>query len=148
VRKSGAEGGASTTLVTDAGSNGKFLGVLDFDVREGKVAQCAYRLFPVFSNLLPPDPDMAALIEKLRAPFAAKLSRRLATSEGLLYRRGNFNGSFDWLICDALLEEKSADIAFSPGFRWGTTLLPGDDITMEALMNQLGGFANLFTLSW
>jgi S-sulfosulfanyl-L-cysteine sulfohydrolase len=124
------------TLVTNAGSNGKFLGVLDMDVKGGKLADFRYRLLPVFSNLLPADADMAALIKRVRSPFAEKLSEPLAVTEGLLYRRGNFNGSFDQLILDALMAVKDAPIAFSPGFRWGTSLLPGQSITREALMNQ------------
>jgi len=124
------------TLVTNAGSNGKFLGVMDLDVRDGKVQDFRYHLMPVFSNLLPADPDMAAYIEKVRAPYLDKLSEKLAVTEGLLYRRGNFNGSWDQLILDALMAEKNAEIAFSPGFRWGTTLLPGDTITMEQLLDQ------------
>jgi sulfur-oxidizing protein SoxB len=124
------------TIVTNAGSNSKFLAVLDLDVKGGRVAGFRYRLLPVFSNLLPADPAMAALIEGTRAPFTAKLEERLAVTEGLLYRRGNFNGSFDQLILDALLEVQGAQIAFSPGFRWGTTLLPGDAITFEHLMDQ------------
>jgi sulfur-oxidizing protein SoxB len=100
------------------------------------VADYRYRLLPVFSNLLPADPAMAAYIEKVRAPFAAKLSEELAVTEGLLYRRGNFNGSWDELIMQAMLAENGAEIAFSPGFRWGTTLLPGDTITFEHVMAQ------------
>ncbi|MBK6570699.1 thiosulfohydrolase SoxB [Candidatus Aalborgicola defluviihabitans] len=125
------------TLVTNAGSNGKFLGVMDLDVKSGGVADFRYRLLPVFSNQLPPDPAMAALIEKVRAPFASKLSETLAVTDGLLYRRGNFNGSWDQLVCDALMDVQGADIALSPGFRWGTTLLPGDAITRELMMDQL-----------
>ncbi|MCE1236888.1 MAG: thiosulfohydrolase SoxB [Hyphomicrobiales bacterium] len=124
------------TLVTNAGSNGKFLGVLDFDVKGGRVLDFRYRLLPVFANLLAPDAEMAALIAKLRAPHDAKLGEALAVSEGLLYRRGNFNGSFDQLILDALIAEKNAEIAFSPGFRWGTTVLPGEAITLENLLDQ------------
>ncbi|QID18626.1 thiosulfohydrolase SoxB [Nitrogeniibacter mangrovi] len=124
------------TLVTNAGSNGKFLGVMDLDVRDGKVRDFRYHLMPVFSNLLPADPDMAAYIDKVRAPFLDRLGEKLAVTEGLLYRRGNFNGSWDQLILDALMAEKDAEIAFSPGFRWGTTLLPGDTITMEQLLDQ------------
>ncbi|MCV2218605.1 thiosulfohydrolase SoxB [Thauera sp. Sel9] len=124
------------TLVTNAGSNGKFLGVMDFDVRDGKVADFRYRLLPVFANLLPADPEMAAFIDKVRAPFLEKLGEPLAVTEGLLYRRGNFNGSWDQLIVDALIAEKDAELAFSPGFRWGTSLLPGDTITMEHLLDQ------------
>ena len=124
------------TLVTNAGSNGKFLAVLDFDVRGGKVQDFRYKLLPVFSNLLPADAGMAAYIEKVRAPHKAKLEEKLAVSEGLLYRRGNFNGSWDQLILDAIMEVQGADIGFSPGFRWGTTLLPGSAITFEHLMDQ------------
>ena len=124
------------TLVTNAGSNGKFLAVLDLDVRRGRVADYRYRLLPVFSALLPPDPAMDALIRKARAPYAAKLGEKLAVTEGLLYRRGNFNGSADQLILDGLMAEKNAEIAFSPGFRWGTSLLPGDTLTLENLMDQ------------
>lgn len=124
------------TLVTNAGSNGKFLGVLDFQVTGGRVADFRYRLMPVFANLLPADPEMEALITRVRAPYEAKLGETLAMTEGTLYRRGNFNGSFDQLILDALMAEKDAEIAFSPGFRWGTTLLPGQPITMENLLDQ------------
>ena len=124
------------TLVTNAGSNGKFLGVLDFDVRNGKISDFRYKLLPVFSNLLPADAEMTALIEKVRAPYKDKLNEKLAVSEGLLYRRGNFNGSWDQLILDAIMEVQGADIGFSPGFRWGTTILPGQAITFEHLMDQ------------
>ena len=125
------------TLVTNAGSNGKFLGVLDFDVRDGRVQDFRYRLLPVFSKLLPADPAMNALIARIRAPFKAQLEQPLATSEGLLYRRGNFNGSWDQLLVDALMEVKGAEIAFSPGFRWGTSILPGQVITRGDLMDQV-----------
>jgi len=125
------------TLVTNAGSNGKFLGVMDFDVKGGKLADFRYRLLPVFANQLPPDPAMAALITKVRAPYAAKLAEKLAVTDGMLYRRGNFNGSWDQLICEAMMAVQGAEIAFSPGFRWGTSLLPGDTITRELLMDQL-----------
>ncbi|MFA7503811.1 MAG: thiosulfohydrolase SoxB [Burkholderiaceae bacterium] len=124
------------TLVTNAGSNGKFLGVLDLDVRDGRLADYRYRLLPVFSNLLPADPAMDALIQRVRAPWRERLDEELAVSETLLYRRGNFNGSFDQLILDALMEVKDAELAFSPGFRWGTTVLPGESITRERLMDQ------------
>ena len=125
------------TLVTNAGSNGKFLGVMDFDVQGGKLADFRYRLLPVFANQLAPDPAMAALITRLRQPFETKLADKLAISDGLLYRRGNFNGSWDQLVCDALMQVQGAEIAFSPGFRWGTTLLPGEVITRELMMDQL-----------
>jgi sulfur-oxidizing protein SoxB len=124
------------TIVTNAGSNGKFLAVLDLDVGASGVRDYRYRLLPIFADLLPPDPEMAALIDRLRAPHVGKLGETLAVSEGLLYRRGNFNGSFDQVILDALMAEKDAEIAFSPGFRWGTTILPGEPITMENLLDQ------------
>ena len=124
------------TLVTNAGSNGKFLGVLDFEVKNGKVAGWKYKLLPVFSNLLPADPAMDALLKQIRAPYESKLNEVLAVSDELLYRRGNFNGTWDQLILDALMEVKGAQLAFSPGFRWGTTILPGEPITMEKLMDQ------------
>ena len=126
-----------TTLVTNAGSNGKFLGVMDFEVKSGKVANFRYRLLPVFSNFLKPDPQMDALITRIRAPYEAKLNETLAVTDGLLYRRGNFNGSWDQLVCDALMDVQGAEIAFSPGFRWGTSLLPGQAITRELMMDQL-----------
>ena len=124
------------TLVTNAGSNTKFLGVLDLETTSGKVTGFHYKLMPIFSNLLPEDAEMAAYIKKVRAPYLPKLDEKLAVNEGLLYRRGNFNGSFDQLILDGLMQMKGAEIAFSPGFRWGTSLLPGEPITMERLMDQ------------
>jgi sulfur-oxidizing protein SoxB len=124
------------TLVTNAGSNGKFLAVLDLDVKSGKVAGFKYKLLPVFSNLIPADREMEELIASVRKPYKEKLEEPLAVSEALLYRRGNFNGTFDQMILDALLEVQGAQIAFSPGFRWGTTLLPGQTITRERLMDQ------------
>ena len=124
------------TLVTNAGSNSKFLGVMDFEVKGKRVVSYKYRLLPVFSNLLPADPAMDALIKKVRAPYEKKLNEKLAVSDDFLYRRGNFNGTWDQLLVDALMAVKGADAAFSPGFRWGTTLLPGEDITMERLMDQ------------
>jgi S-sulfosulfanyl-L-cysteine sulfohydrolase len=124
------------TLVTNAGSNGKFLAVLDFDVKNGKVSDFRYKLLPVFSDLIKADPGMDALVTKIRAPYEAKLAEKLATTEGTLYRRGNFNGTFDQVIIDGLMQMKNAEIAFSPGFRWGTSLLPGQAITMEHLLDQ------------
>ncbi len=124
------------TLVINSGSNTKFLSVLDLDVKHGKVRGYKYKLLPVFSNLIAPDREMARYIEKVREPFKAKLEEKLAVSESLLYRRGNFNGTFDQLIMDAMMEVQGSDLAFSPGFRWGTSLLPGDTITMEHLMDQ------------
>ncbi len=125
------------TIVTNAGSNGKFLGVLDLDIQAGKVAGFKYNLLPIFSDLLPADPAMNALLNKLRAPFASKLDEVLTVSDGLLYRRGNFNGSWDQLILNGLMATQNAPIAFSPGFRWGTSLLPGDRITRELFMDQV-----------
>jgi sulfur-oxidizing protein SoxB len=136
-----------TTLVTNAGSNSKFLGVLDFDVRNGAVQGFKYRLLPVFSNFLPADKEMDALIAKIRAPYESKLNERLAMTEGTLYRRGNFNGTFDQLIVDALMEVKDAEIAFSPGFRWGTSLLPDSPILMEHLMDQTATTYSYTTLT-
>jgi len=124
------------TIVTNAGSNGKFLGVLDLSVTDGGVTDFRYRLVPVFSQFLDADQEMEDLIERVRRPFKDKLLEPLAVTEGLLYRRGNFNGSFDQLILDALIDELEADIAFSPGFRWGTTLLPQTTITMESLLEH------------
>jgi sulfur-oxidizing protein SoxB len=135
------------TLVTNAGSNGKFLAVLDLQVDRSGVQDYRYRLLPVFSNLLPADAGMAAYVESVRQPYAAKLGEALAVTEGLLYRRGNFNGSFDELLLRALRAETGAQIAFSPGFRWGTTLLPGDAITLEEVMAQTAVTYPFVTLS-
>ncbi len=126
-----------TTLVTNAGSNGKFLGLMDMQVRDGRLSAWRYRLLPVFANQLRADPGMQALIDRIRAPYKARLEEPLAVTDGLLYRRGNFNGSWDQLVCDALMEVQGAQIAFSPGFRWGTSLLPGQAITRELMMDQL-----------
>ncbi len=125
-----------TTLVINSGSNGKFLSVLDFDVHKGKVQGYRYSLLPIFSDLLEPDAAMAAHIAKVRKPFKAKLEEKLGVADELLYRRGNFNGSFDQLILDALIDAQDADIAFSPGFRWGASVLPGEPITFEHVMTQ------------
>ncbi len=127
---------AGQTLVTNAGSNGKFLGVLDLDVQGKKVVTVHYKLLPVFANLLPVDKAMTDLISKIRAPFKAKLEEKLAITDGVLYRRSNFNGTFDQLILNALMDVRGAQIAFSPGFRWGTSLLSGQAITREHLMDQ------------
>ncbi len=125
-----------TTVVTNAGSNGKFLGVLDIEFGKLGVSGYRYRLLPVFSNLLPADLEMQAYIEDVRAPYAQQLNEELAVADSLLYRRGNFNGSFDQLICDGLRNVLDAQIALSPGFRWGTTVLPGEAITMDRLLDQ------------
>jgi S-sulfosulfanyl-L-cysteine sulfohydrolase len=135
------------TIVTNGGSNGKFLGVLDFAVTASGIEDFRYRLLPVFSEFIAPDPDMEALIHRVRHPFEQQLMEPLATTEGLLYRRGNFNGSFDQLILDALMDELDADIAFSPGFRWGTSLLPNSTINMEALLAQTATTYSFSTLT-
>lgn len=127
---------AGETVVTNAGSNGKFVGVLDLNLEKGKVKGYEYRLLPVFSNFIKADPEMAALIETIRKPHLETLNEELAVTESLLYRRGNFNGTFDQLICDALRHELNAEISLSPGFRWGTAVLPGQAITFEHVMDQ------------
>ena len=127
---------SGTTLVINSGSNGKFLSVLDLDYRKGKVRDYRFKLLPVFSNMLAPDPAMEAHITKVRKPYIKKLEKKLATTDDLLYRRGNFNGTFDQLILDAMLKVKDAEISFSPGFRWGVSVLPGEPITFEHVMTQ------------
>ena len=124
------------TIVTNAGSNGKFLGVLDLDLGRGKVNGYQYRLLPVFANFLAADEAMSQYIDAVRAPYLAQLNEELAVADTLLYRRGNFNGTFDQLICDALRAVNDAQIALSPGFRWGTSVLPGQAITMEHVLDQ------------
>ena len=124
------------TLVTNAGSSGKFIGVLDLELAKGAVKGVRYHLLPVFAGLLKPDAAMQALIDAAMKPQAAQLNEKLAVAGDLLYRRGNFNGSMDQLICDALRHELDAELALSPGFRWGNTLLPGDVITMGDLLSE------------
>ncbi len=124
------------TLVTNAGSNGKFLGVMDMDIRGKQLRDFRYRLLPVFSNLLPADGGMQNFVDGMRKPYIGRLSEELATADELLFRRGNFNGTFDQVICDALRIEGDAQISLSPGFRWGTTVLGGQTITMEHVMDQ------------
>jgi sulfur-oxidizing protein SoxB len=124
------------TLLIASGSHGKFLSRLDLDIRDGEVKDFRYRLIPVLSDVIAPDPEMAAVIKDVRAPYEADVTRVLGKTESLLYRRGNFNGTFDDLICDALLSERDAQIALSPGFRWGATLLPGQDITVDDVYNM------------
>jgi sulfur-oxidizing protein SoxB len=125
-----------TTWVTNAGSHGKFLAVLDLDIQPGRLRDLRYRLLPVFSNLLEPDKDMQGLIDTVRQPYLAQLQRPLGITDDLLYRRDTFRGTFDQLILDAQLAVNDAQIALSPGFRWGATLLPGQTITFEDVMNQ------------
>jgi len=127
---------AGRTIVTNAGSNGKFLGVLDFEFGAGGIRDYRYRLLPVFANELAADPGMSAYIDEVRRPWLEKLGEPLAVADQLLYRRGNFNGTFDQLICDAQRTIGDAQIALSPGFRWGTSVLPGDTVTMERVMDQ------------
>ncbi|MGB8548493.1 MAG: thiosulfohydrolase SoxB [Xanthobacteraceae bacterium] len=123
------------TLLVASGSDGKFLSRLDLDVRGMDVVGYRYKLIPLFSDAIAPDPDMALKIAEVRAPFASELARVVGHSESLLYRRGTFNGTVDDLICAAILAERDAEIALSPGFRWGTTLLPGKPITVEDIQN-------------
>ncbi len=125
-----------TTLVTNAGSNGKYLGVLDLDFRNGRLANYRYKLLPIFANLLPENNAMKSYIEQVRTPYIEALNRPLAISNDLLYRRGNFNGTFDQVICQALNKINQTQIALSPGFRWGTSLLPNELITFENLLDQ------------
>ena len=130
------ENAGGRTLVTNAGSNGKFLGVLDIELRRGRPSGFRYRLLPVFADLLPPDPEMQALIGRLREPYRERLAQPLAVAGEALYRRGNFNGTFDELLCQALRDHYDAEIALSPGFRWGASVLPGETLTMEHLLSQ------------
>ncbi len=124
------------TLVTNAGSSGKFLAVLDLDIGKGSVKDTRYHLLPIYANLIKPDNEMQALIDRRRAPYTAKFGEKLATADELLYRRGNFTGPMDQVICDALRHELDAQIALSPGFRWGATILAGQPITMEDLLAE------------
>jgi sulfur-oxidizing protein SoxB len=126
------------TLVINSGAHGKFLSRLDLDVRDGQVKAHRYKLMPVLSRYIPEDPAMAQLIREIRAPHESKLAERLAVSESLLYRRGNFNGSFDEIILDALLARFDAEVAFSPGFRWGVTVVPGQEISLEDVYSHTG----------
>jgi len=124
------------TLVINSGAAGKFLAVLDLDVKSGKIRDYRFNLLPVFSNLLPADKQMQEYIHSVRRPFETRLNEKLAITDSLLYRRGTFNGSFDQLILNAMMETMGADIAFSPGFRWGMNVLPGEAITFEDVMTQ------------
>ena len=121
------------TLVVNGGSNGKFVGVLDLDIGQGKVNAVHYALLPVFADMLPADAAMDKRIRELRAPHEQFLNEKLAVAGGLLYRRGNFAGTLDHMLCDALTHQLESQIALSPGFRWGTSLLPGEAVTMDAL---------------
>ena len=125
----------NTTIIVASGSNGKFVSRVDLDVRNGQMMGFKHKLIPIFSDVITPDPDMAALIDGERAPYIDQLSEVIGQSESLLYRRGNFNGTWDDLICQALIEEREADISMSPGVRWGPSILPGQDITREDIWN-------------
>lgn len=124
------------TLLIATGSHGKFLGRLDLEVKNKKVTNYRFKLMPVFSDAIKPDSKIAAVIKKVRAPYEKTISKVLGKTENLLYRRGNFNGTFDDLICNAIMEERDTQIALSPGFRWGATLLPGQDIRAEEVYSQ------------
>ncbi|MBV1703057.1 MAG: thiosulfohydrolase SoxB [Hyphomicrobiales bacterium] len=124
------------TLMVASGSSGKFVSRLDLDVQNGEIKSFAYRLIPMFADVIAPDAEMAAKITQVRKPYVEKLNTVLGTTDSLLYRRGNFNGTMDDMICQALLEERDAEIALSPGFRWGTSLLPGQNITFDDLANE------------
>ncbi|TMV09731.1 thiosulfohydrolase SoxB [Ruegeria sediminis] len=123
------------THIIASGSNGKFVSRVDLDVRDGQMMGLRHKLIPIFSDVIAPDPAMTALIKEQRAPYAAELAEVIGRTDTLLYRRGNFNGTWDDLICDALISEREADIAMSPGVRWGPSLVPGDDITREDIWN-------------
>ncbi len=123
------------TILIASGSNGKFVSRVDLDVRDGRMMGFRHKLIPIFSDVIEPDKEVAAAIEAERAPYKAELEEVLGETDSLLYRRGNFNGTWDDLICNALIEEREADIALSPGFRWGPSLLPGQKITREDLFN-------------
>jgi sulfur-oxidizing protein SoxB len=123
------------TLLVASGSHGKFVSRLDLDVQNGTVRGFRYKLIPLFADVIKPDAEMAAAVAKARAPYSKELARVVGHAESLLYRRGNFNGTFDDLICAALLKEREAEIALSPGFRWGTSVLPGQAITVEDIHN-------------
>jgi len=124
------------TLLVAAGSHGKFLARLDLEVSDRRIAGYEFQLIPVLSDVIAPDPEMAALIREVRLPHDEQIGQVLGRTESLLYRRGNFNGTFDDLICQALLAERDAEIALSPGFRWGATLLPDQDIYADDVFNQ------------
>ena len=124
------------TLVLSSGSHGKYLGRIDLEVEGGQVVDASSTLIPVFSDVISPDSEMASLISQLRAPYEAECNRVIGKAGSLLYRRGNFNGSWDDVICDAIREERDVEIALSPGFRWGTTLLPDQPITIDDMYSQ------------
>lgn len=124
------------TLLVATGSHGKFLGRLDLDVQNGRILTYNYKLMPVFADIITPDPEIEAVVKGIRAPHQSVIGEKLGTTNSLLYRRGNFNGTFDDLICNAIMEERDTQISLSPGFRWGATLVPGQDITMDDIYTQ------------
>jgi len=126
----------NNTLVLSSGSHGKYLGRIDLDVKNGKIVDYASTLIPVFSDVIQPDAAMAQQIAAVRAPYNAELNTVIGQTDSLLYRRGNFNGTWDDLICEGLIEQRDAELSFSPGFRWGSTLLPEQNITIDDLYNQ------------
>jgi len=126
------------TMLIASGSSGKFVTRLDLDVQNGQIMGFSHKLIPIFSDVITPDPEVASIIDNHRAPHLDKLTEVIGKTDSLLYRRGNFNGTWDDLICNALIDEREADIALSPGFRWGASLLPGDDITREDIFNATG----------
>ncbi|MDP6927077.1 MAG: 5'-nucleotidase C-terminal domain-containing protein, partial [Rhodospirillales bacterium] len=126
----------NNTLMIATGSHGKFLGRLDLEIKNKKVVKYNYKLMPIFSDVIKPDPKISAVIKKVRAPYERKVNEVLGKTDSLLYRRGNFNGTFDDLICQAIIEERDTQISLSPGFRWGATLLPGQDIRVEEVYSQ------------
>jgi sulfur-oxidizing protein SoxB len=119
------------TFIIASGSNGKFVSRVDLDVRDGRMMGLRHKLIPIFADVIAPDPVITQVIDEQRAPYLDQLTEVIGQTDSVLYRRGNFNGSWDDLICDALLSEREADIAMSPGVRWGPSLIPGDDITRE-----------------
>ncbi len=138
-----------STLLLSSGSHGKFLGRIDLEVKNGKVAGYSSNLIPVFADVVEPDAEMSAKIAEFRAPHEAELNRVIGQTESLLYRRGNFNGTWDDLICQGIMAERDTEIALSPGFRWGTTLLPGQDITIDDLYTQTSmNYPNVYRLEF
>ena len=126
----------NNTLILSSGSHGKYLGRIDLDVKNGKVVDFSSNLIPIFSDIIEPDPEMSDLIDTLRAPYETECNRIVGETETLLYRRGNFGGPWDNIICDAIIEKRNTEISLSPGFRWGTTILPGQKITIDDIYSQ------------
>ena len=123
-------------MILSSGSHGKYLGRIDLDVKNGKVVDFSSNLIPIFSDIIEPDPEMSDLIDKVRAPYEDECNRIVGEAETLLYRRGNFGGPWDSVICDAIIEKRETEISLSPGFRWGTSILPGQKITIDDIYSQ------------